>query len=115
MPDITQDPKQKEEIKKVVEEVIQEHEQKQNGGGEEQDPEKKKNTKAIVDCVNAKNICLQTARYGLTQGGNMANVENISKFQDCAEICEALSGVLIRESELKSDLAQVCGKACEAC
>ena len=101
----------KEQMKEAVREVIQE--QQQQSSGQEQDAEQKKTMKCITDCSNARIVCLQTERYGLTNDDRMADAELMSALHDCVDLCEATENALIRESSLVGEIAKLCQKACQ--
>ncbi len=111
-----EDPKQQEEqIKKIVEQALQEQ-MKKNGklepSGSKLSPE---DSKAVVDCTNAHNVTLQTLRYSEEQGGKFSDPENLNIIQDCADICQLVNSMVLRQSSMKKDIAEVCKKACDAC
>ncbi len=68
-----------------------------------------------VDCSNARNMCLQTLNYCLSQSGKYSDKEIIKRIEDCAVLCEATISFLLRDSRLLGPLLRVCATACEKC
>jgi hypothetical protein len=71
--------------------------------------------RCIQDCLDCYRSCLETISHCLELGGRHAERAHITLLQDCAEICVATAGWMLRQSELHPRLAAICAEVCESC
>ncbi len=69
----------------------------------------------IDDLMNTYRVCHQTAAYCIDHGDELATLERLKAFDDCAEVNLTLANFLLRGSEYAVDLAKVCIDVSEAC
>jgi hypothetical protein len=108
------DDNQEEKIKQMVEEVVHQEMAKEKKPTDNLKADQVY-MKVAVDCSNAHNIAMQTMHYSESMGGNFTDPENLNVLQDCIELCEIMNSFILRQSRLKSDLAELCFHACNAC
>lgn len=75
----------------------------------------KKMRECADTCQECRVVCLETVSYCLEKGGKHAAAAHIRLLLDCAEICSASAGFLVRGSELHGRTCGVCADVCEAC
>lgn len=71
--------------------------------------------RVIDDLMHAYRVCHQTAAYCIDNGDEIATLERLKAFDDCAEVNLTLANFLLRGSEHAVDLARVCITVSEAC
>lgn len=101
-----------DKIKQIIEETVHQELEKQKPA---EDAPSQANEQAIIASTNAHNIALQTLHYCESMGGKFTDPEILNVLEDCAELCGVLGSVMLRNSKLKLDLAEVCSKACDDC
>ena len=69
----------------------------------------------IDDLMETYRICHQTAAYCIDSGGDLATLERLRAFDDCAEANLTLANFLLRASNHAADMARVCHKVSVAC
>lgn len=69
----------------------------------------------IRECTACHEICLDTVRYCLEQGGKHAAPEHIRLLLDCAEICQTSANFMLRGSDLHAYTCGVCAEVCARC
>ncbi len=69
----------------------------------------------IADCLKTYKMCLETAAYGLGEGGALAEASLISLLNDCADVNLAMANFLTRGSRFGPELAAFCIAVSEAC
>lgn len=62
----------------------------------------------IDDLMETYRLCQQSAAYCIDTGGNLATLERLKAFDDCAEINLALANFLLRASEHAPSVARIC-------
>jgi hypothetical protein len=76
-------------------------------------------THALQDCIDACNACAQlcaeTMRYCLQQGGKHATPQHISLLIDCIELCKLASSFMTRNSEHYMHVCSECADICDRC
>lgn len=60
-------------------------------------------------------ICTHAAQYCLEMGGSHVSATHMRMLQDCADICEATSKLLLRSSPQITQMMSVCASLCEQC
>lgn len=71
--------------------------------------------RVIDDLMQAYRVCHQAAAYCIDHGGELATLERLKAFDDCAEINLTLANFLLRGSEHALDVANVCVVVSDAC
>ncbi len=71
--------------------------------------------KLAVDFTNVHNVSLQTLNYSLELGGKFAEAGTLNTIHDCADICQLMDSLIIRQSDLANEFASICKSACEKC
>ena len=71
--------------------------------------------RCIQNCLACYRICLETINYCLEKGGRHAEPGHIRLLLDCAEVCQTSAGFLIRQSDLHSNVCEICAEICEIC
>jgi hypothetical protein len=69
----------------------------------------------IQDCQRCHNICLETVRHCLKEGGEHAKPGHIRLLLDCAEICQTSANFMLRTSDMHILTCGVCAEVCERC
>ncbi len=69
----------------------------------------------IDDLMETYRICHETAAYCIDSGGELATLERLRAFDDCAEANLTLANFLLRASEHAADVARLCYKISTAC
>lgn len=69
----------------------------------------------LQSAIEGHAVCVETARYCLEQGGPHATPEHISLPLECAAICEASAGFVLRGSPLHASTCAVCAEECRRC
>ena len=69
----------------------------------------------IDDLMETYRVCHQTAAYCIDAGGDLATLERLRAFDDCAEANLTLANFLLRASEHADDMARICLKVSGAC
>lgn len=76
---------------------------------------KTKALQVIDDCMEAYKVCRQTAAYGVSEGGDLADPHRIQILYDCAEINLAMANFLSRASPFHNALGGLCAEITRAC
>lgn len=71
--------------------------------------------RVIDDLMHAYRVCHQSAAYCINNGGELATLERLKAFDDCAEVNLTLANFLLRGSEHAVALARVCIDVSQAC
>lgn len=69
----------------------------------------------IDDLMETYRICHEAAAYCIDSGGELATLERLRAFDDCAEANLTLANFLLRVSEHAGDAARLCYKISSAC
>lgn len=69
----------------------------------------------VEACNDCHDACLGAMSYCLRKGGFLAEEPHLTLLLDCAEICRANAGFLLRNSDLLSRTSAVCALVCERC
>lgn len=69
----------------------------------------------IDDLMETYRICHQTAAYCIDTGGQLATLERLRAFDDCAEANLTLANFLLRASAYADDMARLCHKISAGC
>lgn len=71
--------------------------------------------RVVDDLMNAYRTCRETSAYCIDEGGDLATLERLKAFDDCAEVNLSLANFLLRGSEHAVQLARVCLSVTQAC
>lgn len=71
--------------------------------------------RVIDDLMETYRICHQTTAYCIDHGGELATLERLKAFDDCAEINLTLANFLLRASDYAVRLAGLCLSVSMAC
>jgi hypothetical protein len=66
-------------------------------------------------CDECREVCLATVAHCLDKGGRHAEFAHIRVLLDCADICTASAGFLMRGSDLHGGVCALCAEVCERC
>lgn len=69
----------------------------------------------IDDLMETYRICLESAAYCIDKGGDLATLDRLKAFDDCAEINLSLANFLLRASEHARGMARLCLAISTAC
>lgn len=71
--------------------------------------------RCITECLNCHVTCAQTAQHVMEREGKRAAEHHIRVLVDCAAMCHASAGFLLRGSPLHVRTCAVCAEACREC
>ena len=69
----------------------------------------------IDDLMETYRVCHQAAASCIDAGGELATLERLRAFDDCAEANLTLANFLLRASDHAADMARLCEKVSAAC
>jgi hypothetical protein len=69
----------------------------------------------IEACLQCHVVSTMTAQYCLTQGGDLAAVNQIGLLLDCAQIAQVSADFMIRGSPFHTSTCRACAEVCRAC
>jgi hypothetical protein len=69
----------------------------------------------IDECLRCYSVCEETMTHYLQKGGKHAEANHIRTLADCAAICAASAGFMLRGSDLHPRTCDVCAEACDRC
>jgi hypothetical protein len=69
----------------------------------------------VRECSACHELCVDTVRFCLEQGGPHASPEHIRLLLDCAEICQTSANFMLRSSDLHAHTCAVCAEVCMRC
>lgn len=70
----------------------------------------------IEACLKCHKTCLGMAStHCLETGGAHVKPQHFRLMLDCAAICDAAAGFMLRKSQFHHEFCRVCAKVCEAC
>jgi hypothetical protein len=70
---------------------------------------------AMRNTQDCEAICVQTVQYCLEAGGAHVESAHLRHLQDCADLCEAATKILLRGSPHNAELATACANLCDHC
>lgn len=71
--------------------------------------------RCIEACISCHEVCTESVVHCLSLGGRHADVDHIRALMDCAAICLADAGFMMRQSPQHTDVCGVCATVCERC
>lgn len=69
-------------------------------------------TQCILDCLDCRQVCLETVLYCLNTGGKHAESAQLRLLYDCIDICQTSADFMLFGSEL---YAQICASSADIC
>ncbi len=66
-------------------------------------------------CGDCRESCLTTVTHCLGMGGRHADPAHITLLLDCADICSASAGFMLRHSSHHKRVCEICSEVCRAC
>ncbi|MFC4004908.1 four-helix bundle copper-binding protein [Prauserella oleivorans] len=69
----------------------------------------------IQTTLECYDICTEGVAYCADRGGQHIEPAHLKALLDCAEICKAAAGFILRASDLHTTVCDACAAACEHC
>lgn len=69
----------------------------------------------IQNCTDCYQMCSHLVDHCLSKGANHADSAHIKLLLDCARVCNLSADLMIRHSEFRSSVCEVCADVCTAC
>lgn len=70
---------------------------------------------AVRNTQDCEAICVQTIQYCLDVGGAHAEPAHLRLMQDCSDVCETSTKVMLRGSTQHEQLTVACANLCDLC
>jgi len=69
----------------------------------------------IERCTSCRQVCLETIRHCLSQGGKHAAPDHIALLATCADICATSAKAMLLGSESHVHTCRACAEICRTC
>ena len=71
--------------------------------------------RCIANCTECHNICVATASYCMSMGGEHVTAHHMGILLDCADTCRMSADFMLRGSDMHQHTCGLCAEACTRC